>query len=79
MDWCGCESEEDCKWILQTKLPDTISLGDFTKAVLKIIAISKQLVSILENKPEWLEIVSSLSKVEGNVAKYVVSCQSLYV
>ena len=79
MDWCGCESEEDCKWILQTKLPDTISLGDFTKAVLKIIAISKQLISILENKPEWLEIVSSLSKVEGNVAKYVVSCQSLYV
>ena len=79
MDWCGCESEEDCKWILQTKLPETVSLGDFTKAVLKIIAISKQLVSILENKPEWLEIVSSLSKVEGNVAKYVVSCQSLYV
>jgi len=79
MDWCGCESEEDCKWILQTKLPDTVSLGDFTKAVLKIIAISKQLISILENNPEWLEIVSSLSKVEGKVAKYVVSCQSLYV
>ena len=79
MDWCGCESEEDCKWILQTKLPETVSLGDFTKAVLKIIAISKQLISILENKPEWLEIVSSLSKVESNVAKYVVSCQSLYV
>ena len=79
IDWCGCESEEDCKWILQTKLPETVSLGDFTKAVLKIVAISKQLVSILENKSEWLEIVSSLSKVEVNVAKYVVSCQSLYV
>ena len=79
MEWCGAETEEDCKWIIQNKLPENTSVGDFTKVVLKIIASSKQLMTTMENKPEWLEIYSALSKVEFQIAKYVVSCQSLYV
>ena len=82
-EWCGCETEEDCQWVLQQKMPESISTGDFNKAVLKIIAMAKQLEQTLQQLPqgnhEWLEIIAALSKVEAMLAKYVITCQSLYV
>ena len=45
--WCACETEEDCKNFLQRTLVD-ISLGDFTKAVLKIVVIVKELKTVAE-------------------------------
>lgn len=83
LHWIGCETEEDCKWVLQMHLPSSVSIGDFNKAVLKIIAMAKQLESTLTEFPggnhEWLEIISALSLVEKYLAKYVITCQSLYV
>jgi hypothetical protein len=83
LEWCGCEKEEDCQWVLQQKMPESISTGDFNKTVLKIIAMAKQLESTLLQLPdgnhEWLEIISALSKVEAQLAKYVITCQSLYI
>ena len=83
LEWCGCETEEDCQWVLQQKLPETVSTGDFNKTVLKIIAMAKQLETTLSQLPdgnhEWLEVISAVSKVESQLAKYVITCQSLYV
>ena len=82
-EWVGCETEEDCQWVLQQKMPESVSTGDFNKSVLKIIAMAKQLESTLlqtqGGNHEWLEIIAALSKVESKLAKYVISCQSLYV
>jgi superfamily II RNA helicase len=82
-EWCGCETEEDCQWVLQQNMPESVSTGDFNKTVLKIIAMAKQLETTLLQLPggnhEWLEIISALSKVESMLAKYVITCQSLYV
>lgn len=82
-EWVGCEKEEDCQWVLQQKMPESVSTGDFNKTVLKIIAMAKQLESTLlqtqGGNHEWLEIIAALSKVESKLAKYVISCQSLYV
>lgn len=38
--WCDCTDESQCKWFIQTELAEkSVSIGDFTKAVLKISTI----------------------------------------
>ena len=75
--WCACETEEDCKNFLQRTLVD-ISLGDFTKAVLKIVVIVKELKTVAE-LTENLAFLTALNQVEPLVLKYVATNQSLYV
>ena len=82
MEWCDCVSEMDCKLFIQTKiLVVGISLGDFTKAVLKIATTAKELRSLYElscccNQTEYYH---KLTKIEELVLKYVATNQSLYV
>ena len=82
MKWCDCENEEQCKAFIQTDLiPKGVSLGDFTKAILKIATISKELRGLFELEPcrsqtEWLH---KLTEVEEKVLKYIATNQSLYV
>jgi hypothetical protein len=75
--WCACSSEEECKFFLQQTLGD-ISLGDFTKAVLKIVVIVKELKAVAE-LTENLVFLTALNEVEPLVLKYVATNQSLYV
>jgi hypothetical protein len=75
--WCACETEEDCKYFLQQTIGD-ISLGDFTKAVLKIVVIVKELKAVAE-LTENLTFLTALNQVEPLVLKYVATNQSLYV
>jgi superfamily II RNA helicase len=75
--WCACLSEEECKFFLQQTLVD-ISLGDFTKAVLKIVVIVKELKAVAE-LIENLTFLTALNEVEPLVLKYVATNQSLYV
>lgn len=75
--WCACETEEDCKYFLQQTIGD-ISLGDFTKAVLKIVVIVKELKTVAE-LTENLTFLTALNQVEPLVLKYVATNQSLYV
>jgi len=75
--WCACESEEACKAFLQRTLVD-ISLGDFTKAVLKIVVIVKELKAVAE-LTDNLTFLTALNQVEPLVLKYVATNQSLYV
>jgi hypothetical protein len=83
--WCGCETEEDCKWVLST-LPVTISIGDFCKLCLKVIATAKQIETVLRGTGElgngdtkWMSMIYGLSGVERCLSKFVVSASSLYV
>ena len=74
MEWCNCKTEEECKWFIQTKLADkSIQIGDFTKAMMKVVTIAKELS---EGPEEWLH---KLSEIEGMVLKYIATSQSLYV
>jgi hypothetical protein len=77
--WCACETEQQCKYFIQVVLSERgISVGDFTKAVLKIATISREWRSVCELFGN-LSVAETLSKVEGVILKYVTTCQSLYV
>ena len=79
MHWCVCECETDCKIFIQTELQEKeISTGDFTKAMMKISAICKELTILAENNNqiEWLQ---KLSQVDGLILKYIATNQSLYI
>jgi antiviral helicase SKI2 len=82
MAWCDCESEEACKLFITQRLSDKeISLGDFTKAILKIATVAKELRGLYElvccnTQTEWLY---KLSQIDGLILKYIATNQSLYV
>ena len=80
MEWAEhCVDEASCKYFLQTKIyPKSISLGDFTKACLKISAIAKEWVGVGE-KMGYVEWIHKLSLVDGLLLKYIATSQSLYV
>jgi superfamily II RNA helicase len=82
MEWCDCHTEEECKQFIVSKLnPKGISLGDFTKAILKIATIAKELRGLYElpccnTQTEWLY---KLTQIEDMILKYIATNQSLYV
>jgi hypothetical protein len=77
--WCACETEAECKWFIQNELGEReISVGDFTKAVLKIVVIVKEYQAVAEATSN-LSFLTSLKEVGPLVLKYVATNQSLYV
>jgi superfamily II RNA helicase len=79
MEWCSCGDEEQCKYFLQKTLPEhQISVGDFNKALLKIVTITRELMIICEDQTE-LECLQKLKNIEPLILKYVATSQSLYV
>jgi len=80
MEWCQCDTEERCKYFLQTRISveKEISIGDFTKACLKISAITKELSTICE-RMGFVDCLHKLSQVDGAILKYIATTQSLYV
>lgn len=79
MKWCDCDNENDCKYFIQTDVADkSISIGDFTKAMLKIVTIAKEMMNVCEIIGN-MDLMYKLSKIEGLVLKYVTTSQSLYV
>lgn len=82
MDWCDCKSEEDCKLFINTNLKEKeISLGDFTKSILKIATISKEFKKLYEipQCSSRTEFLHKLTQIEELVLKYIATNQSLYV
>ena len=78
-EWCDLENEQQCKYFVQTKLKDReVSLGDFTKGILKICTISKELMKISE-KQQKATCMHRMSQIEGMILKFVATTQSLYV
>lgn len=78
-EWTECESEYDCKLVLQ-KLGEEkeIFLGEFVKALLKINNIGSEMERIAEQMGN-IELLSKLKKIPELTLKYVVTNQSLYV
>jgi len=76
MQWCDCADELTCKQFIQSNV--SISIGDFTKAMLKIVTISKEWMQVCEMLGQ-VEALHKLSKIEGLVLKYVATSQSLYI
>lgn len=82
MKWCDCETEEQCKMFINESLvKKEISLGDFTKAILKIATCARELRGLYElehcrTQTEWLY---KLTQIEEMVLKYIATNQSLYV
>ena len=79
MEWCDCMTEPQCKELiekLQCNLD--VSIGDFTKAMLKIATISRELMSVCEIMNQT-NLLHKLSEIEGMILKYITTCQSLYV
>jgi len=78
-DWCIATDESQCKWFIQTKLGEKgISIGDFTKAILKISTIVRELMNLCE-KFELIELLSKLAHIDGLILKYITTAQSLYI
>jgi hypothetical protein len=79
MDWCDCQTEEECKYFIQSVISEKeISVGDFTKAMMKIVTISKEIMNVCELLGA-IDLLYKLNQIEGMVLKYVLTSQSLYV
>ena len=79
MDWCDCISEEECKYFIQNVIVEKgISLGDFTKAMMKIVTISREIEGICEMVGR-IDLLYKIRQIEKGVLKYVLTSQSLYL
>lgn len=82
MEWCDCDSEEKCKYFINSSLKEKeISTGDFTKAMMKVATIARELQTLGELEPckTQTEFIHKLSQVESLVLKFIATNQSLYV
>lgn len=78
-EWCDCETEQDCKYYIQQVLGEKgISVGDFSKGILKIATIAKEIGSMCEKRGH-IELQYTLSNIEPMILKYITTTQSLYV
>ncbi len=78
-EWCECEDEQSCKQLIARIYQDKgVSVGDFTKAVMKISTISREMQGICEvmNKTEFMHKLASIDRM---ILKYVATSQSLYL
>ena len=76
MEWCEFTDDVQCKLFIQDKL--LCSVGDFTKAILKISAIVKEFIVVCEQMG-MVDFQHKLSQIDGMILKYVATSQSLYL
>lgn len=77
--WIYADTEYKCKEFIQTIVYGKhISVGDFTKAILKISNITREFSAIVEQKGD-IEFLNKLSQIDSLILKYVTTAQSLYV
>ena len=79
--WCECEDEEQCREVIRCLEEEKgVSVGDFSKALLKISTVSRELMAMCEvGGDSMVEFAHKLSKIDGLVLKYVATNQSLYL
>jgi superfamily II RNA helicase len=78
-EWCDCETEQECKYYIQQVLGEKgISVGDFSKGILKIATITKEIGSLCETHGQ-VELQHKLAAIEPMILKYITTAQSLYV
>ena len=78
-NWCSCASEFDCKLLIETQLYERdISIGEFTKAIMKVSAIVNELINMCESTNN-IELLHKLSGIDNMILKFITINQSLYV
>jgi DNA-binding phage protein len=79
MLWSCCESEQECRLLLLEMSADKdIFLGEFVKAILKIVAISAEMAAVAELVGD-MELLENLNAVPALLQKFVATNQSLYI
>jgi superfamily II RNA helicase len=79
LKWCNCLSEKECKYVIETELVvREISIGEFTKAVMKISAMSNELIKMCETIGN-IDLLHKLSQVDSIILKFITTNQSLYI
>jgi hypothetical protein len=79
LEWCECSDEIQCKQLIMRLYQEKgVSVGDFTKAVMKISTVSREMQGFCEvmNKTEFMHKLASIDRM---VLKYVATSQSLYL
>ena len=78
LDWCETSNDMECKMIFQKAKTVGISIGEFTKAILKINNITKEFekVCIIQNNMTLLE---KIKKIPELTLKSIATNQSLYL
>ena len=77
--WCFCNDEQECKYYLQNNVAEKgISAGDFTKALLKISTITRELIIVAE-KMGKTDCLYRFTQIDGRILKYITTAQSLYI
>jgi len=76
--WCFAENETDCKLIYNEAKKYNIYMGEFVKAILKIVNVCNELEKAAVVQ-ENLKLIHTLSLVRDKVLKSVATNQSLYV
>jgi hypothetical protein len=77
--WCRAKTAQDCReviWLVNDEVG--ISTGDFIKCIMKIVKLSKELMSGAEATNN-LVLAKICSKVPECVLKYLATTRSLYV
>jgi hypothetical protein len=79
LEWCRSDTETACKQVLYDLMSyKGIGVGDFTKALLKISTVVRELISVCE-KTGKVELMSRLSQIDPLILKHVTTNQSLYL
>ena len=73
MEWCDCSDEQECRIFIRDRI--SISTGEFTKGIMKMSAIAKELAGTCD----CVELSYKLSQIDGLILKYIATAQSLYV
>ena len=76
--WVAAETELDCKVELQYANNAGISMGEFVRALLKVVALARECGAAVELMGQ-LDCAAKLAMVDKAVLKFVVTAQSLYV
>uniref|UniRef100_A0A6C0B5T0 Helicase n=1 Tax=viral metagenome TaxID=1070528 RepID=A0A6C0B5T0_9ZZZZ len=79
--WCECDDEGQCRNIIRRLEEEAgVSVGDFSKALLKISTVSRELMAMCDavKDDSMVEFAHRLSKIDGLVLKYIATNQSLY-
>ena len=78
LEWCLCKDVIDCKKVIASLEIKGIFLGEFIKAILKIVTISNEMIKIADYYNE-VAFMKKLKEIEINLMKYVVTNSSLYI
>jgi len=77
--WIEAENVEECKHVLYLLLEEKgLFLGEFVKAMLKIIAICNEIINACELINDF-SLMEKIKIIIYKIQKYVVSNQSLYI